>query len=749
MTIIGKRVTRIDAHDKVTGRAIFGHDLKVPGMLHAKILRSSFAHALIREIDTSRAEKVAGVVSVITGRNTVSGPLGYLKEHPILKSDRVRSLRDEVAAVAATSEEAAQEACSLIVVKYDPLPAVFDPFEAIQPGAPQIHDHAPRNRIPLNLDFKAGDTDRALDRSEYIVEATYRTSFVSHCCMEPCFALASFDTAGRLTLRSTTQAPYLMQNTMAKCLGIPGHRIRVIQTAIGGAFGAKLDVYPYEVITALLARASGRPVRITYTREEEFACSPTRQPTVIKMSTGCNREGLLTARKCEATLDAGAYTSLGFATPRIMLLGISSLYKVENVHFRSRSIYTNNPYSGAFRGYGQPQANFANEQQMDELARKVGIDPVSFRIINANKPGSTTPQKLKITTCGLKDCIEKAAGTIGFDRKKETWEGVGIASAIQVGGGARVQRSDGSGAVVKNDDFGRVSIITGATETGTGADTALAMIAAEELGVPLERISVIRGDTDMGLWDAGDYASRTTFVAGNAVLRACRIIRKKIVEHASNVLRCSAGEVMLRNGGASFKSSSTRTLSIDRIVRAIHFREGGEALVASVYFDPLSEPAGKDLKGNISAAYSFATHAVRLRVDPLTGKIKILNWVAVHDSGRIINLNGADGQIHGAIQQGIGYTLMENLQLEEGRVLNPSFRDYKMQTCRDMPEAIEVHFVETEDPAGPYGAKGVSEAGIIPVPAAIANAIADATGLRIRSLPITPEKIHTALMERE
>jgi len=326
---------------------------------------------------------------------------------------------------------------------------------------------------------------------------------------------------------------------------------------------------------------------------------------------------------------------------------------------------------------------------------------------------------------------------------------VGIASAIQVGGGARVQRSDGSGAVVKIDDFGRVSIITGATETGTGADTALAMIAAEELGVPVERISLIQGDTDVGLWDAGDYASRTTFTAGNAVLRACSVIRKKIVEQAAGMLKCGHEEVMLRNGGAFFKSSSSRTLSIDRVVRAIHFREGGEALVASAYYDPPNEPAGKDLRGNISAAYAFATHAVRLKVDPLTGKVKILKWVAVHDSGRIINRNGADGQIHGAIQQGIGYTLMENLQLEGGKVLNPSFRDYKMQTCRDMPEAIEVHFVETEDPAGPYGAKGVSEAGIIPVPAAIANAIADATGLRIRSLPITPEKIHTALMERE
>jgi CO/xanthine dehydrogenase Mo-binding subunit len=745
MTLIGKKVPKVDAHDKVTGAAIYGHDFELPGMLYGKILRSSVPHAVVRAVDTSKAEAVAGVVSVITARSAPCGPLGYLREHPILKGDRVRSLRDEIAAVAATSEQAAEEACSLIRVSLDPLPAVFDPFDAIKPEAPQIHANAPRNRIPLDLTFSSGDPDRALEKSEFVVEGTYRTGFVSHCCMEPCFALASFDAGGRLTMWSTTQAPYLMQNTLARCLDVPGHRIRIIQTAIGGAFGAKLDVYPYEVIAALLARASGRPVRITYTREEEFACSPTRQPVVIRMATGCNREGLLTARKCEATLDAGAYTSLGFATPRIMLMGISSLYRLEHAHLRARSIYTNNPTSGAFRGYGQPQATFAGEQQMDELARKVGTDPVTFRLINANKPGAVTPQKLAISSCGLAECLEKAAGTLGFDRRKEKWEGVGIAAAIQVGGGARVQRSDGSGAVVKLDDFGGVSVMTGATETGTGADTALAMIAAEQLGVPLDRVSVVQGDTDAGLWDGGDYASRTTFTAGNAVLAACRKIRKKLVDHAAELLRCAPEAVELKGGHAAVRGASSRPIAIDRIVRSMHFRQKGSVLAECAFYDPPNEAAGKDLRGNISAAYAFAAHAVRVKVDPHTGRVRILRWVAVHDSGRIINRSGADGQIYGAVQQGVGYALAEALHLEEGRVLNPTFRDYKMLTFKDMPEAIEIHYVETEDPHGPLGAKGLSEAGIIPVPAALANAVADAVGVRMHSLPMTPEKILHAL----
>lgn len=747
-THIGRKVAKVDAYGKVTGSAIYGHDLKLPGMLVGKILRSSYPHATIRGIDTSKALKVKGVISVITAADVHCAPLGFFKEHPILKGERVRSLRDEVAAVAATSEEAAQEACSLIKVSYEPLPAVFDPFDAINPESPQIHPHAARNRLPFNHEFNSGNADKALDKSEFIVETTSRTSFVSHCCMEPCFAMASFGTDGRLMMWSTTQAPYLMQNTLAKCLDTPGHAIRIIQTTIGGAFGSKLDVYPYEIIAVLLAKASGRPVRITYTREEEFACSPTRQPVVIRMITGCNKEGLLTARKCEATLDAGAYTSLGFFTPQFMLMGISSLYRVEHIYFRARSIYTNNPYSGAFRGYGQPQANFANEQQMDELAGKVGIDPVTFRTLNANKPGSVTPQKLKITTCGLKECIEKAASTIVFDRRKDRWEGVGIASAIQVGGGARVHRSDGCGAIVRLDDFGRVSIITGATETGTGADTALAMIAAEELGIPLERVSIINNDTDAGPWDAGDYASRTTFVAGNAVLEACRKIKNRLVELAASLLKCPPGAIELKNGNALCKGASSRHIAIDRIVRSAHFKEKGSVLVESAFYDPPSEMPDKDMKGNISASYSFATHAVRLKVDPLTGRVRILKFVAVHDVGKIINRQGLDGQIHGAIQQGLGYSLTENLHLENGNVLNPSFRDYKMLTFKDMPKDVEIHYVETNDPLGPYGAKGASETGNIPIPAAVANAIADATGVRIRSLPITPEKIQAAMKEK-
>ena len=742
---IGTNVSKIDAIDKVTGKAVYGHDLKVPGMLHGKILRSRYPHALIRRIDTSKAEKLPGVVSVITAKNTACLPIGFMKDHPVLKGDKVRSLRDEIAAVAAVSEEAAEEACRLISVTYEPLPAVFDPFDAMKSDAPQIHAYAPRNRVPHKYEFATGNADKVLDKSEFLVEGTYRTSYVTHCCMEPSFALASFDGNGKLTMWSTTQIPYLMQNLLSRCLAIPGHDIRILQTAIGGAFGSKLDVYPYEVIAALLARASNRPVRILYTREEEFACAPTRQPMVIRMVTGCDKEGLLTARKCEATLDAGAYTSWGVTTPHIMLIGISSLYKVQNIYFRARSIYTNNPYAGAFRGYGNPQGTFANEQQMDELAFKVGIDPVTFRMLNANSPNSITPQKFKVTTCGLRECLEKAASQIVFDKKKDKWEGVGIASMMHVGGGGRVYRSDGCGVIIKLDDFGKAVIITGATEIGTGSDTAMAMIASEELGIPMEKVSVVNNDTETGPWDVGIHASRTTFIAGNAVIKACRKLKARLARFAAPMLACPVEKVEFRGGHARCSGDATKKVAIDRIIRSAHYRENGTVFVESAFYDPPNEFQAKDMTGNISATYSFAAHAARVKVDPGTGRVKVLKFVAVHDAGRVINPSGLDGQIHGAIQQGLGYALTENLQVEKGRTLNPSFLDYKMFTFMDMPKDIEVHYVETNDPAGPYGAKGVSEAGLIPIPAAVANAVADATGARIHSLPISPEKILAAI----
>ncbi|MHC5037951.1 MAG: xanthine dehydrogenase family protein molybdopterin-binding subunit [Planctomycetota bacterium] len=743
---IGKNVPKVDALAKVTG-AVYGHDVSLPGMLHGKILRSAHPHAKVLHVDVRRAWKVPGVHTVLTGSEVQARNIGLVGDQPILKGDKVRSMRDEVAAVAAVSEEAAEEAIRKIRVKYEPLPAVFDPREAMREGAPLIHDNAPGNVVPLSYAFKAGDAEEALARSAHVVEGSYATHFVTHACMEPCFTLAAFDPRGTLTLWSTTQIPYLMQNHLSRALGIPGNRIRILQPMIGGAFGSKLDSYPYEYIAILLAKASGRPVRILFTREEEFISTPTRQPTILRMWTGCDAEGRLTARRFEGLLDNGAYTSWGVTTPQIMLVGISSLYRVPNIEFKAQSIYTNNPYSGAFRGYGNPQGTFANEQQVEELARKIGMDPVEFRLLNANQSGDTTPQGFRITTCGLSSCLREAAQEIGYHQPKGEWEGVGIASSFHVGGGGRVYKSDACGVIAKLDDFGRLTLITGATEIGTGSDTAMAMIAAEDLGIPLENVTVVNHDTDIGPWDVGIHASRTTFIGGNAVLGAVRDIKDQLRQIAASMMHCDPEEVLVEKGVIYRRGEKEKALPIDKVVRAAHFRNDGQMIVGKAFYDPPNEFQGPDLMGNVSATYSFATHAVRVKVDPGTGKVKVLKFVAAHDVGKVINRHGLEGQIEGAIAQGLGFALTEQVMLSKGRMINPSFLDYKILTAPDMPEEIVLKFIETNDPEGPFGAKGVSEAGLIPTPAAVANAVADAIGRRIFSLPLTPEKILNTIRE--
>jgi len=753
-TVIGSRTARVDASLKVTGGAIYGHDLVLPGMLHGRIVRSPVPHAILRSVDVSRARRVPGVVSVITGKDAACQPIGFLKDQPVLKADRVRCVRDEIAAVAAVTEEAAEEACRAIDVEYEPLPAVFDPFEAMKPEAPLLHQNAPRNRVPHYLEFKAGDAEKVLEKSEHVVEGSYRTPFTAPACPEPSFAAASFDSAGRLSLWASTQVPFYLRDVLSKCLGIPGYRIKVIQPSMGGAFGARLDVFPYEVIAALLARASGRPVTIAWSGQEEVECCATGQAVFVRLATGVSREGRLTARKCEVTLDAGAYTSWSVTQPQIMLMAVASLYRVENVAFRARSIYTNNPPSSAWTAYGNPPAVFAVEQQMDELARKLGMDPMTFRMLNANKPESTTPQKLRIRSCGLKQCIETAAHRVGIDRRKEKWEGVGLASAIHMGGGGRMFKSDGGGAVVKLSDYGKVSIITGAVEAGSGSTTALAMIAAEELGVPLEWVHVVAGDTDTAAWDAGSHSSRTTFVSGNAVLEACRKLKKQVVRHGAKLLGCAADDIEVKGGRVICRGDPSKSMALDRLVRAVHFTQGGEIFIESAFYDPPSEFPSRDMTGNLSATYTFTTHAVRLRVDPGTGRVRILKYVAVNDNGKVINRGGLAARVEGGIQQGLALALAQQLHRpggeEEEGAASPrtTFRDYRVLTFRDSPEEIDVHFVETDDPVGPFGAKGAGETGCIPVAAAVANAIADAVGVRPRSLPITPDKVLALIRNR-
>ena len=758
--VIGKGTPKRDGAEKVTGRTEFLHDLTLPRLAHGAILRTRYPHARVLRIDTSAAEALSGVLAVVTADRVEQHPFGFAKDHLALKGGvadggKVRCIRDEIAAVAAVTEEIAQEAVRLIRVDYQELPAVFDPESALRPGAPLVHDELGSNLVNLRYQFVHGDVESAFARADVVVEGDYRLNYVTTACLGTMVAIASWSPPespdASVTMWSTTQVPFLYQRDLAEALGITGDRVRVIQPPVGGNFGRGLDLYPIDIIAALLARRAGRPVKVAFERIEEFIASPTREPCRIHLRTAADRQGRLLARDARVVIDNGAYVSWGSTTPYVMLSTTAGLYRVPAVRFDTSIVYTNNPYSGSMRGYGNLESTFAIEAQMDDLAERLGLDRVEIRRRNATQPGDVNPQGNVITSCAMTECLDvveremrKSAG----EAPRPGWRrGVGYAAMFHVGGGARVYRSDGCGAVLRLDDFGKVSLLTGASEIGQGSETVLAMIVAEELGVPLARIDVINSDTALKPWDVGVHASRTTFIAGNAALMAARALRGKLLALAASVMEEREEDLELADGLVRVKGHPERSMEYDRVVRAGHFREGGRTLAAEAFYDPPNEMLSKDLRGNVSAAYGFAAQAALVEVSEATGQVQVLKVASAHDVGRALNPLAAEGQIHGGIHMGLGYALSEELRIEEGRVINPQFMEYALLTASDMPDIV-VHLIETVDVAGPFGAKGLGESGVIPVAAAVANAVKDAVGVRLTELPMTPERVFRALATR-
>ncbi|MEJ2164787.1 MAG: xanthine dehydrogenase family protein molybdopterin-binding subunit [Desulfobacterales bacterium] len=748
---VGKRIPKIDAVDKATGRAQYVQDLKLPRMLYGKILYSKFPHARIAKIDTFKARALPGVRTVITGEDIPDIKMGFYKDNRPLKAGKVRSYRDEVAAVAATDPDTAEEALSLIEVIYEPLPGVFDPEEAMQKSAPLVHEEHKTNvlRMPWKLHY--GDVDAARQQAAHVVEDRFSTTWVTHCCMGTSGAIAEFDPTNNLTIYTNTQIPSLAQKDFLealKAMGLKDKRVRVVKPCIGGGFGSKLDTYAYEYIAILLAFHARCPVKIEFSRVEEFIATSTRQPTVTYISQGCDENGKLLFRDISMILDNGAYTSWGATTPSVMMMPITSLYRVPNVRYEAKCVYTNNTYAQAMRGYGNPQATFAIECTMDMLAEKAGIDPIEFRRINANKPGDVSPQDLRITTCGLEECMDSIKETLQWNAEKREGEGVGIASLIHVGGGARVYKSDGCGTIIKMDDFGKLDVFTGATDMGQGADTVIAQIVAEELGLLVEDVHVIHSDTDVCPWDVGAHASRTTFIAGNSALGAAKKIKARLLEMGAKQLEAPLERLVLHDSCIIDTENAENRIELGKLLRKAHFSHGGQMLMAEHFYDPVNENMGKDFKGNMSMTYTFGSHGVRVKVDQDTGKVQILKYVAAHDVGKAINPMLLEGQVYGGVMMGLGYALTEQVILEKGQNMNPNFRDYKILTAKDTVP-IEAPVLETYDKDGPFGAKGIGEPGCVPTAPAVANAIYDAVGVRIKDLPITPERILAAIREKK
>jgi len=757
LNIIGKRIPKLDAGDRVTGKSVFGYDMELPGMLHGAILRTKYPSAIIKSIDVSKAKELLGVEYVITADNVDTENLSFRKDHPVLKKGEVNCIRDEIAAVAAVSKEIAEKALELIEVTYVEREGIFDPVDALKIDAPKINKFNKRDNGNKNISesfhYEHGDLANEKKKSTCIITRKYVLPKVTPTCLSPSSITANYSTADdELTLYSSTQVPFLYQREISHVLKMDPSKIRVVQPVIGGGFGSKLDIHPFEPICALLSMKTGKPVQILFSRKEEFIHSAIRQSMVIDLTTGADKNGKFTFREVKIIKDNGAYTSWGVKTSFVIMQTFSSLYQVPACVYDADAVYTNNVFAGSIRGFGNPQATFALERNIDLMADQLGMDKAEIRLINANLPGEISGQGLEYHSCGHKPALEAVIKHSDYPAKNKRnnngryKRGIGLASMLHVGGGAKIYPSDGCGTTLKLDTFGYLTIITGSSEIGQGSETVLAMIASEELGIDLSKIKVINTDTNVKPWDVGAHASRTSFIAGNSVLGAVKKLKEKLSGKAAELLNTTPKDLVFVDG--TIRSEKTGdSVKIDKIVREYHFKPPHELCEVSYYYEPSSEFQDKDYKGNVSSCYAFASQAVEVEVDTLTGKVDVLHVHVGQDVGKVLNPLGLEGQVEGGVVMGLGYALSEEMIFEKGYLRNFSFHDYKVPTARDIPE---IHFypIETNEKTGPYGAKGMAEAPLVPTAAAIANAVSNTLGVEINSLPITPEIVLKAISDK-
>lgn len=758
--MIGKSVPLIDSIDKVTGRLKFGNDFKTPGMLYGKVLRSSIAHGRILHVDASKARSLPGVRCVIVGNEidlpnySVAGE--KILDERLLAKDKVRYRGDEIALVAAVDEDTAEEALDLIKVEYQELPGVFDMEEALLPGSPLVHEWYGSN-IAREMTINLGDAESALLRADVVVEGKYETSRVHHGYLEPHSVVSQWDVTGRVTFWIPTQSPVLAKMTYAKALGVGQEQVRVIQLPVGGGFGGKLE-YKLHPLCALLARETGRPVKMINSRTDELMASLPRVPMTIDMKLGASKDGKLLAKKTRILADNGAYMNYG---PGILLSATTrsdNLYRINNIYTQSYLIYTNKVPTGAFRGFGCPQSHFALESLMDKLAVELDMDPAELRLINASQTGDTTPHKWYIGSCGLSDCIKKSTEIADWSIKRKEYsknkdselvKGIGIASCLHVSGNRTfLPFFDGSSAFVRINEEGRVIVFTGEVDIGQGCRTVFSLITATELGIPLEWVEISQLDTDVSPHGLGTFGDRVTTLGGNAVKAAAINARQQLLEVAAKNLKTHVEKLKIENGIIYDVDDSKKQMSFVQAAQLASYENGGATIIGKGSFIPpgVTMVDSETKIGNVSCAYPFVTQIVEVEVNRETGQVKLLNIVSAHDLGKAINPMMAKGQVVGAVAQGIGFALTEEMVEDQGIIKNQGFKHYDMPRSLDMPPITTI-LVESNDPNGPYGAKGLGEPALTAIAPAIANAIYDAVGVRINSLPITPEKILQALKE--
>ncbi|MCL4458913.1 MAG: molybdopterin-dependent oxidoreductase [Chloroflexi bacterium] len=737
--MIGQPVARNDALEKVTGLAKYAGDLSREGMLYAKTLRARYPHARIRHIDTRKAEAMPGVAAVITAKD-VPGENAHgliIHDQPVLCGDKVRFLGDPVAVVATVSPEIAEAALEAIEVDYELLPVVSSPLQAMEPDAPKVHEGG---NILKQYEIRIGDIAEGFRQADVIVENTYEIPTQEHAFLEPEAGLAVPDPDGGVSIYVGSQNPYDDLHQLTSILKMDESKVRIFHTYTGGAFGGK-ESLTVQAHLAILALKTGKPVKTVYSREESILVHDKRHAMIIRHKLGTTKEGRLTALEAHIIGDTGAYCSLGIPVLGRVAVHIAGPYAVPNAEIRSYAVYTNNTPAGAFRGFGVTQAHFAAEQQMDILARRLGLSPVEIRLRNAVEVGKRlgTGQTLKASV-GLKETIQKAVEAFNrLPKPAGPNVGWGIACGYK-NTGLGVGVDDFSCALVTLDDEARLVVKTGAADVGQGLTTVLGQIAAQELGVPYEEIRVSCGNTYDSPNGGPTTASRQTFISGNAVKMAAEQARDKLLDLAAKELGAKE-DIEVANGQFRNRKDPSKAIPIKEVL-SWAYDSGLRTLGASEYHAPATTPIGKGFDYHF--AYGFATQIATVRVDAETGQVDVLSLVAAHDVGRAVNPTLVEGQIHGGCAMGLGNALMERLVLENGVTKTGDLHEYLIPTAMDVPPGISSLIVEAFHPDGPYGAKGVGEASSIPTAPAITNAIFNAIGVRLTRLPAAPQSIVAA-----
>ena len=754
--VVGRPYPKVDAAAKVSGQTKFADDLFLPRMLHCRILRSKLAHARILRVDVSKALARPGVVAAATGRDLpiAFGILPVSEDEHALATERVRFVGDPVAAIAAVDEDAAFDALDAIEVEYEPLPTIASIEEAVATPSPRIHDYGDGGNFHKLVSMEFGDTEAGFARADRIYEDLFFYEGNTHIALEQHAALADFGPDGKLTLWTSTQTPHYVHRALAKVLGMPASRIRVVATPNGGGFGGKSDPFNHEIVVAHLSRVTGRPVKICLTREEVFYCHRGRHPTLMEVKTGVKKDGAITAMHFRTVLDGGGYGSYGVASTYYTGALQTVTYGVPAYRFDGARVFTNKPPCGPKRGHGTPQPRYALEVQLDRIACDLALDPAEMRKSHLQPANSLTANFLRVGSMGLGACIDRVVEASGWKRRRGRLphgRGLGLACSSYIcGAGLPIYWNSmpQSGVQLKLDRGGGVTVFCGSTEIGQGSDTVLAAVVAEVLGIDPFDIRVVTGDTDLTPVDLGSYSSRVTLMTGNAALQAAERARELLAQAVAERLSIPEARVALAEGRVFDAEDPSKGMSFAEAVVAAESKFGTLGTVGS-YTPPPSAGRYRGAGVGPSPAYSYSAAVAEVEVDPETGIVTVPKvWIA-HDVGKCINPVLVVGQVEGSVYMGLGEILMEEMSYRTdvgGNVVHkfPSLLEYKSPTTKEMSEVV-TFLIEDSDPNGPFGAKEVGQGPLLPIPPAVANGIFDAVGVRVDEVPATPEKVLKAL----